>query len=379
MALRRAASPLDKSRVLDRRIVTAYNSSAALEAVWFGRHCNRLQKRRTTLIKAQPRPTIDDIARASGVSKGTVSRVINGHPTVAAATRNRVQAVMEQLGYIPDPAARHLSWRKGQTLGLSLDRDDPMLSPYHVLFRRALEQHTGPQGVQLVDLRADLTQLTRLPSAVLVLHAVDGDSRLAYLQQQGVPAVLIGHQPGAFWVAPDDVRGAALAARTLTDAGHRRLAYLGVGPSQVAQDRQRGFERAARQAGAEVVPIPADFTVLGGYRAMRHAWEEGTRFSGFFAQSDESAVGAIAALEDLGVRVPEDVSAVGFDGLPELPLPYPLTTVAQDIPRIAATALQLMQEAIAGQEPRGEFVPVTLLPGATVSRVSGALPPGGPV
>ncbi|MBZ9714080.1 LacI family DNA-binding transcriptional regulator [Deinococcus multiflagellatus] len=318
------------------------------------------------------RATIDDIARAAGVSKGTVSRVLNGHSTVAARTRQRVQDVMAQLSYAPDPAARHLSWRTGQTLGLSLDRDDPLLHPYHVLFRRALESQTAPQGVQLVDLRADLQGMARLPSAVLVMHAVDGDSRLSYLAAQGVPAVLIGHQPGAFWVAPDDVGGARLATRQLTGAGHRQLAYLGAGPSQVAQDREYGARDAARAAGATLQTIASDFTVLGGYRAVRRAWEGGLRFTGLFAQSDESAAGAVAALDDLGVRVPHEVSVVGFDGLPELPIPLKLTTVAQDIPRIAATALTLVQEAIRGLPARGEFIPVHLMPGATV-----APPPGG--
>ncbi|ANE42880.1 LacI family DNA-binding transcriptional regulator [Deinococcus puniceus] len=320
------------------------------------------------------RPTIDDIARASGVSKGTVSRVINGHSTVAERTRARVQEVIARLDYTPDPAARNLSWRTGQTLGLSLDRDDPMLSPYQVLFRRALEAHTAPLGVQLLDLRADLTRMARLPSAVLVMHAVEGDPRLSFLQQVGVPAVLIGHHPASFWVAPDDEGGAHLATTQLLEAGHRHLAYLGAGPSQVAQDRQRGFERAARTVGANTQLLAADFTVLGGYRAVRRAWESGLRFTGLFAQSDESAIGAVAALEDLGINIPGDVSVVGFDGLPELPLPYSLTTVSQDIPRIASTALTLVQEAISGQSPRGEFIPVQLISGATVAPAPGGSP-----
>lgn len=323
------------------------------------------------------RPTIDDIARAAGVSKGTVSRVINGHRAVAPHTRARVQAVMSGLGYLPDPAAQHLSWRTGRTLGLSLDQSDPMLSPYHVLFREALEQHTAPLGMQLVNLRADLTRLARLPSAVLVLHATEDDARWRLLRERGVPAVLIGHQPGAFWVAPDDEGGARLATRHLLDAGHRQLAYLGSGPSQVAQDRERGFVQAARAAGAAITLIEADFTVLGGYRAARRAWERGERWTGLFAQSDESAAGAVAALEDLGLRVPEDISVVGFDGLPELPLPLSLTTVAQDIGRIARTALELMQEAMSGHAPRGEFIPVHLVSGSTVSPVSGEPLSGG--
>lgn len=323
---------------------------------------------------ALTRPTIDDIARESGVSKGTVSRVINGHPTVAAQTRERVQAVVNRLGYVPDPAAQHLSWRTGRTLGLSFAPEDPLLSPYHVLFREALEKHTGTMGLQLLNLRAPLAQLARLPSAVLVMHAAQDDSRLTLLRARGVPAVLIGHQPGAFWVAPDDEDGAGLATRHLLGAGHRELAYLGRGPSQVAQDRERGCLRAAQAAGARVTLIESDFTVLGGYRAVRRAWEGGQRWTGLFAQSDESAAGAVAALQDLGLRVPADVSVVGFDGLPELPLPLRLTTVAQDIGRIARTALTLMQQASLGQPPRGEFIPVHLVPGATV-----APPPAAPL
>lgn len=318
------------------------------------------------------RPTIDDIAREAGVSTGTVSRVLNGHSTVARRTRDHVMEIIARVGYTPDPAARHLSWRTGQTLGVSLDRDDPMLHPYQVLFRRALDTHTAPLGVQVIDLRADLTRLTRLPSAVLVMHAIDGDPRLAFLRERGVPAVLVGHHPDFFWVAPDDEGGAHLATTQLTRAGHRQLAYLGHGSSQVAHDRERGFLRAAQEVGATTTVLDSDFTVLGGYRAVRRAWERGVRFTGLFAQSDESAAGAVAALQDLGQDVPGSVSVVGFDGLPELPISLRLTTVAQDIPRIAATALALVQDAIAGLPARGESIAVELIPGATV-----APPPGG--
>ncbi|AZI44599.1 LacI family transcriptional regulator (plasmid) [Deinococcus psychrotolerans] len=314
------------------------------------------------------RYTIDDIARAAGVSKGTVSRVINGHQTVALRTRHHVQAVMDQFGYAPDPAARQLSWRKGQTLGLSFGRHDPLLSPYHVLFTRALEARTAPQGVQLVNLKHDLASLRSLPNAALVLNnSQDGDERLTLLAELGVPAVLIGHHPASFWVAPDDIGGSRLATEQLTKAGHRALVYLGGGPSQVAQDRESGFLQAAVAAGAQTLTLEADFTLLGGYRAVRRAWESGVRFTGLFAQSDESAVGAVAALEDMGLTVPRDVSVVGFDGLPELALPIKLTTVSQDIERIAECALELMREAVEGLPARGQHIPVRLKLGATVA------------
>jgi LacI family transcriptional regulator len=313
------------------------------------------------------RHTINDIARAAGVSKGTVSRVLNGHSTVAQRTRLEVQHIIDELGYMPDPAARQLSWRTGQTLGLSTLAGDPLLSPYQVLLRRSLEALTAPAGVQLFDLHGELRGLPRLPSAVLLLHIRPLDPRLDFLAQHRVPVVMIGHHPTLHWVAPDDHGGALLATRQLTYAGHRELLFLGSGVSQVARDREAGFLSAAAEAGARVSTLPGGFTVLDGYRTVRRAWEDGLRFTGCFAASDEQAVGVIAALEDLGLRVPQDVSVVGFDGLPELPLPVALTTVAQDIPSIAAASLKLVQEALSGVDVRGVLIPVRLVPGQTVA------------
>ncbi|WP_424952888.1 LacI family DNA-binding transcriptional regulator [Deinococcus sp.] len=313
------------------------------------------------------RPTINDIARVAGVSKGTVSRVLNGHSTVAMRTRAQVEQIITDLNYVPDPAARHLSWRTGHTLGLSTLAGDPLLSPYQVLFRRALEARTAPAGVQLFDLYGRLEALARLPSAVLLMHIREDDTRLAFLEARGVPVVLIGHHSVHRWVAPDDRGGAELATRQLTAAGHRDLLFLGSGESQVARDREAGFLAAAQEVEAQVQTLPGGFTVLDGYRTVRRAWEAGTRFTGLFAASDEQAVGAAAALQDMGLDVPGQVSVVGFDGLPELPLPFVLTTVAQDIARIAQVALRLVQEALAGDPVRGEYVPVQLRRGQTVA------------
>ena len=143
----------------------------------------------------------------------------------------------------------------------------------------------------------------------------------------------------------------------------------------MARDREAGFRAAAQAVGANVSTLPGGFTVLDGYRTVRRAWEGGLRFSGLFAASDEQAVGAATALQDLGLDVPGQVSVVGFDGLPELPLPLRLSTVAQDIPHIAEVALRLVQEALAGDVVRGEYVPVTLQPGQTVAPPPRILPP----
>ncbi len=321
------------------------------------------------------KPTITDIARASGVSKGTVSRVLNGHRTVAPATRVRVEEVMAHLGYQPDQAARHLSWRSGRSLGMSVLTGDPLLSPYQVLLRRAIEREVGPVGLALHDLGEDLASHVHLPSAVLVMHLRGNDPRLGLLRARGVPAVVVGHHPAWSWVAPDDRGGAALAARTLTDLGHRDVLMLGGGEGQVARDRGEGFVLAARAAGASARVLTTDFTLLGGYRAVRRSLEGGWHASGVFAATDEMAVGAVAALHDGGLRVPQDVSMIGFDGLPELPqvvgFAGRLTTVAQDISQIAKEALSLVQEALAGGPPRGVRVPVRLVSGETTAPFGG--------
>ncbi len=312
--------------------------------------------------------TIQHIAAHSGVSKGTVSRVINGHSTVAASTRVRVQAVMEELGYVPDPAARELSMRSHHSVGLSLAQGDRRLAPYFVLFQQALERRFQELGIQLVQLSDHLEEYKRLPSALLVLGAKENDPRVDFVMEKGLPSVLIGHHQALSWVAPDDENGGYLATKHLLELGHRQIAHLGgrVG-QQGGQDRHMGFDRALREHALEgVISLEGNYTTLEGYRAVRRAWESGLRFSALFAESDEMAVGAIAALEDLGVVVPDQVSVIGFDGLPEQP--YTLTTIAQDIPAIAQQTVELLLEALEGLPARHILTPVKLILGQTTTK-----------
>jgi LacI family transcriptional regulator len=311
--------------------------------------------------------TIQHIAARAGVSKGTVSRVINARTTVAASTRVRVLAVMEELGYRPDPAARELSMRTQHTLGLSLARAERRLAPYFVLFRQALFRELQELGIPVEELDEDLASYKRLPSAVLVMSAGATDPRLEFLLGAGITTVLVGHHESLSCVAPADEDGAYQATRHLLELGHREVALLsGASSLQGVMDRERGFTRALTHYDTKkVAHLVGNFELLGGYRAVRRAWETGERFTALFCESDEMAVGAIAALEDLGVQVPQQVSVVGFDGMPELP--YSLTTIRQDIPSIARGAAQLIIEALSGQTPRSIISPVTLSLGATTA------------
>ena len=137
--------------------------------------------------------TIGEIARQSGVSTGTVSRVINGKTTVAEPTRQKVLAVMKRLGYEPDPVARELSMRTKHTLGIWVGAGENRLSPYFSVIWRALLREMQSRGTKVIELPLDITPLRRRIDAVLMFHCADLESRLAALAARRTPAVLIGH------------------------------------------------------------------------------------------------------------------------------------------------------------------------------------------
>ena len=312
--------------------------------------------------------TIAEIARQAGVSKGTVSRVINAKSTVAKQTRQNVLVVMKRLGYEPDPVARELSMRTKHTLGIWVGAGENRLSPYFNLIWRALLREIQVRATQFVELPLDISHVRRRLNAVLMFHSGEVESRLASLADRNVPAVLIGHHPGICCVAPDDFGGGRLAAAALLERGHRRLLHLSVaGDLQWASDRFNGFSGALAESGIKHLQsgiVHGQGGVLGGYRLMRDAWLAGHRPTGVFCATDEMAIGALGALEDLGVSVPRQVSVIGFDGLVEL---RPgLATVAQDIPALAHEAVSLALAAIVKHSVRQVVVPVKLIEGTTL-------------
>jgi len=312
--------------------------------------------------------TISEIARQAEVSKGTVSRVINGKSTVAENTRKNVLAVMKRLGYEPDPVARELSMRTKHTLGIWVGGGENRLSPYFNIMWRALLKEMRMRATQFIELPEDITHVRTRFDAVLVFRSDAVDARLKQLKERGVPAVLIGHHPGFSCVAPDDAGGGRLAALSLMNLGHRDLLHLTVANDiQWAKDRAEGFTSVL--AGSSLPGVRAEVvsgvgSVLGGYRLMRDVWLQGHRPTGVFCVTDEMAVGALGALADLGVQVPGQVSVLGFDGLVEL---HPgLASVAQDIPAIAHHAVSHALAAIGNDCVWQTTVPVALIEGATL-------------
>ncbi|WP_211461502.1 LacI family DNA-binding transcriptional regulator [Collimonas silvisoli] len=312
---------------------------------------------------------IDDVARLAGVSTGTISRVINGHSTVAKATRIKVLGVMEQLGYEPDPVARELSMRSKFTLGIWIGAGENRLSPYFNRFWFAVLREMQERAIQFVEVPVALEQIKRRLDAVLMFKSTDIDERLRQLTERKVPAVLIGHDPRISCVAPDDVAGGTLAAQQFIARGHTRLMLLnGNAGVQWEIDRRKGFVDTLLRHGldTERCVVQGEASVLGGYRLMREVWSAGMRPTGVFCGTDEMAIGALGALQDLQVPVPEAVSIIGFDGLTAELCPA-LTSVAQNIEAISQHAVTLALEAIDGKPSRQVVVPVTLYDGKTLA------------
>ena len=251
------------------------------------------------------RVTIREVAKLAGVSTGTVSRVLNGRPGVHPQTRARVLEVVRALGYVPNPVARELTGRGERTVGVLQLPGVPRLTPYFTLLYEYLADALWQEGFRLREVPTDPVGLPLEPAkGYVLLGAHEHDPRIEYLQEHGQPFVLVGVYPGAFWVAPHDEEGGYLATRHLLELGHREILHLtGHLHNQAGRDRLAGYRRALEAYGVPFRPelvLDGEFSVLSAYRVLRRAWEGGLRGTAIFAASDEMAVGARAALEDLG-------------------------------------------------------------------------------
>ncbi|MFW5729507.1 MAG: LacI family DNA-binding transcriptional regulator [Spirochaetota bacterium] len=319
------------------------------------------------------RATIKDVAERAGVSTGTVSRVLNRHSAVRPTTRQRVLSVMQELNYEPDLVARELSRGSGPIIGLSVGAGSRRLIPFFMLFLEHLAEATQEQGFRFEEIPTDANGLPRYTTDALVLFgAHEDDTRVPYLQEKQTPFVLVGHREGVRWIAPDDIDGGYQAGRHLARLGHRRILHLsGFMPGQAAADRLTGFRRALDEAGVVLRSdhiLDGRFTALDAYRCTLRYYRNGGDATAVFAASDEMAVGAMAALEDLGLQVPGQVSVVGFDDLPEFG--ENITTIRQDIALLAGTSVELVKEAMAGKPVRHELIPVHLVARNTSARAA---------
>lgn len=310
--------------------------------------------------------TLHDVAALAGVSIKTVSNVINDYPHIRPATRAKVEAAIDELGYTPNLTARNL--RSGRTGAIALALPDLGLAYFAELAAEVIREAEAAGVVVLVEQTgADRTrelELLRSPR----LKLTDGliFSPLGMGQEDAAalavpyPMVVLGERifdGPADHVTMRNVEAARAATEYLIAAGRRRIAVVGAHEGEIigsAGLRLRGYREALEAAG-----IPYDDEIVGyttlwhranGADSMRELLSRGVRFDAVFGLNDTLALGAMRVLQEAGLRVPEDVAVVGFDGLDEAEYSIPsLTTVDSGREWIARTAVTTLLERIAGK------------------------------
>jgi DNA-binding LacI/PurR family transcriptional regulator len=294
------------------------------------------------------RPNLEDVAARAGVSRATASRVVNGQATVAPELREKVQRAVDELGYVPNQAARSLMTQRADSIALVASEPDVRVfgDPFFSGIVRGVSLEANRAGLQVVLLMAqsyeDLERVKRylraapVDGVLLISEHQSEDPLPSMLQQAGIPLV-IGGRPMQSWVSPlfvdnDNVAGARAAAERLRAIGRTRIGTV-AGPTDMSAgiDRLRGFQEGMGEAFQPELVEHADFTREGGEAAMLRLLERIPDLDGVFASSDLTALGALAGLRRAGRRVPEDVAVVGFDDNEyAVTADPPLTTVRQD-------------------------------------------------
>jgi DNA-binding LacI/PurR family transcriptional regulator len=317
----------------------------------------------------QARCTLEDVAARAGVSRATVSRVVNGSTQVSEAVRRAVEAAIDEMGYAPNRAARSLAGSRSETVALVVTEPSVRLfaDPFFAASTLGVTRVLAGTRYQLVLLmigadddraRVERHLLRGGADGALVLSARAHDPLPGRLAAAGVPCVTAGRpsgvsaegapdRPAVGYVDADNVGGAEAAVAHLVARGRRTVGTV-AGPSDMAPgaDRRTGWEKALREAGRPVgagLVAEGDFTRAGGQAATAALLARLPAIDGLFAASDLMALGALDAMRAAGRHVPDDVAVVGFDDseLARTAEP-PLTTVRQPIEQLGAEMAQLL-------------------------------------
>ncbi len=309
--------------------------------------------------------TLEQVAELAGVSPSTVSRILNGTAAVSEAKKEAVEAAIRELGFRPNPVARGLAGGKTLSIGVVTQ---VISSPFYGEALLGIERELERAGyVPLFvsgnwheddERKAIETLLSRRVDGIIVLAGRLPDEALLNLTA-GLPTVVVGRQlqgPQLYSFSFDNRAGARLATQHLIDQGHRRIAFIaGDLIHDDAVDRQNGYLDALATAGIPADPnliVQSDYTEAGGVLSVTRLLERDIHFTALFASNDQMAIGACLGLHRRNLRVPDDVSLVGFDDLimARYSMP-PLTTVRQSVYEIGSEAAMAMLEMLRGGSP----------------------------
>lgn len=320
---------------------------------------------KTAATRSYAPVTLDMVAAAAGVSPSTVSRILNGTAVVSALKKKAVDDAIAQLGFVPNPMARGLAGGRTLSIGVVTQAID---SPFYGVALSGIEDALDPAGYSplfvsghwdaVAEARCIEVLRSRRVDGIIVLTGRLSDQALKTCAK-ALPVVVTGRTlkaQGLFALNFDNFNGGLLATQHLIKLGHRRIAFITGDPAHPdANERLRGYRSALEEAGIAFDPalvVPGEYHEVSGSKAVDHLLASGEKFTAIFAANDQMAFGAALGLHRHSLRVPQDVSLVGFDDLPTaLYAVPPLSTIrhpAYELGRLAATA---MLQLIAGVKP----------------------------
>jgi LacI family transcriptional regulator len=327
--------------------------------------------------------TIYDVAKKAGVAPITVSRVINQTGYISADKRQRVEAAVAELGYVPNRLASSLRSRRTHTLALVLS---DITNPFFTNLARGVEDTASDAGFTVIFCNTDESEaeeqkyldvlLQKRVDGILLVPARSNPDTLRMLQHNGTPVVVLDRripQAQADVVRGDSEGGAYQLTRLLLGLGHRCIAML-TGPKNVSTsvDRVAGYRRALSDAGLarrQQVVFFGDFRQASGYQMAQQALTAQPRPTALVAANNFITIGALKALQEAGLRVPEDMALVGFDDLPPAMVAFPFFTVAtQPSYEMGQTGTRLLLERL--ENPAARPFKEIILPTEVIVRQS---------
>lgn len=325
------------------------------------------------------RITLQEVAKHAGVSRATASLVLRGSPLVAERTRKKVQASMQELGYVYDRIAASLRSNHSSTVGLIImELANPFYSELLIGIHQELDKHDqtlilGTTFNSLVIQERLLSTMLEHRVAGIILSGVPNTKveAIQRIQKQDVPIVLVGRKPPEIhcdYVGVDNITGGRIAIEHLLSKGHQKIAFLG-GFSDLSsrQERLIGCNQAFEQAGLHFDPslsIESPPTHQGGVQALEQLLKQSHQATAIFCYNDMIAIGVMQKMKDLGMTPGKELDIIGFDDIPEASIFSPkLTTVSSSIREMGVRAATLLYSRLSGlkADPQHIILPPQLI------------------